>query len=574
MALMDSPLPQPALALSDGSLADSFVTARRTPHYLRAALAGLIGLLLCLPLAVRREAPALVLAVGGALLLIGACRLVRQARDLRPVLQLDDEGLWARGLPSPLAWLALEDATQVQRLGRVWLNLTLLHGVDTSSGRWRVFRPTAPRKLGVDLSLLDAADRGRAFEAVHRRLGQARSAAGAGPSRSALQAEQAEQFARELRALAPATWALFAVVAANVLVWLATVLRGLDVFRPDSAALFRWGANSAWAVTQDHDYRRLLASTLLHSGASHLLSNLLGLWVAGRFVNRLYGNAQFLLIYVGSALAGSVVSLHFSAQRQISVGASGAVFGVLGAFLVAMLFYRNRLPDHMGRRLVVSQLLFVGYSLTAGFLAKQGIDNAAHVGGLLGGALMAWLLIEKAGESPSVRRRTQRGLIASAVMGVLLVLGVRNTPLPPVNHREVFAMREALVILQPQLVAVWRAWQQDSEAVRDGRLAPATYMQALESRHVPAFQAMEQALALQARARSGNEAALTDAQLMVGVTRKIMALHIQRYRSPQDAATSDGLLAARVSELRQISQRMAAREAARKAGTQTPLRGD
>lgn len=56
MALMGSPLPQPALALSDGSLADSFVTARRTPHYLRAALAGLVGLLLRPPLAVRHDA--------------------------------------------------------------------------------------------------------------------------------------------------------------------------------------------------------------------------------------------------------------------------------------------------------------------------------------------------------------------------------------------------------------------------------------------------------------------------------------------------------------------------------------
>lgn len=554
-----------AQALETSDRVDSFFTTRRTSHYLTAALTGSLGLLLCLAGVALRNLPGMVLGLAGALLLYGAWTLVRHARDRRPVLQISSHGLTTRALPFGLAWHLIDDLAQVQRRGRVLMALTLREGTTLPGAAGRLFQRSGPALLQVDLSLLDASDRAMAFDAVHWHVAQARTAAGLGMTPSVRRAREVEQFAEELEALAPDTLALYGVVLINVLVWLVTVSRGLDVLRPDTEALFRWGANSAWAVTQDGEYRRLLASTLLHSGVSHLLSNLLGLWVAGRFVNRLYGNAQFLLIYIGSALAGSVASLHVSAQSQVSVGASGAVFGVLGAFLVAMFHYRDRLPARMGRNLLLSQFLFVSYSLLAGFFSKQGIDNAAHIGGLVGGALMAWLLVEKPGESPSIQRRTLRALGASAVMAVLLVLGIRHTPLPPVNHREVFATRDAMAVLQPQLEAVWRAWEQDNQALHLGKLTPADYIQALEGRHMPAFEAMEQTLAVHARARTGARETLADVRQLVGKTRNVMGLQIQRYRFPADAAVTDSLLASRIDELRQIGQRIAQRKSDQEA---------
>ncbi len=198
------------------------------------------------------------------------------------------------------------------------------------------------------------------------------------------------QFREDFEALAPRTWATYALIAVNVIVWGLMVLSGVDPFHPTSAMVLRWGGNTAFNV-QHGEWWRLLTATFLHSGVEHLMVNMIGLWLVGQTAERIYGHRLFLLVYIGAALVGSAFSLHVAALRGVSVGASGAVFGIAGALLVAVYEHRATLPKVFSKEMFTGIGFFLVYSLVQGF-AKPGVDNAAHVGGLLAGVVMAMVL--------------------------------------------------------------------------------------------------------------------------------------------------------------------------------------
>jgi rhomboid protease GluP len=308
------------------------------------------------------------------------------------------------------------------------------------------------------------------------------------------QQQAAADFEADLQVLTPVTWALYLMVGLNLAVWIANVVSGMGVMQPRPSELLAWGANSASSVVNDHQYWRLLSATFLHGGVIHLAFNMLGLWVAGQQLNRLHGNWNFLLIYLGSALTGSALSLHFSSQQSVSVGASGAVFGVLGALLVVMYQHRGQIPVLTGKNVLTSQGMFLAYALIQGF-AQRGVDNAAHIGGLLAGAALAWILVEKIDREAASGKR-----IATAAAGVLLCVAaiaglVATTRTPTVHHRQIFAFHAVLQRILPELQASEKAFQADALAFREKRLGEAQFIEAIAQTHLPAYQRIQVALA-------------------------------------------------------------------------------
>jgi rhomboid protease GluP len=132
-------------------------------------------------------------------------------------------------------------------------------------------------------------------------------------------------------------------------------------------------------------YWRLLSAPLLHGGFEHLVGNAVALFILGMVCEHAFGRGQFLVLYVLSGLAGSVVSLATSAGP--SVGASGAIFGLQGAAIVLFRTHRDRLLIR-DRRTGFVLLIWAIFTI-AGGLMNPYIDNGAHVGGALGGALLA-----------------------------------------------------------------------------------------------------------------------------------------------------------------------------------------
>lgn len=185
-------------------------------------------------------------------------------------------------------------------------------------------------------------------------------------------------FERRMRRLPPVTVAILVVL---VVIFLAEVRVGALASRE---AILAMGALARERVAAG-EYWRLLTAPWLHGGVDHLVGNGIALFILGMLCEAAFGPAQFVVLYVLSGLAGSVVSLAVSVGP--SVGASGAIFGLQGAAIVLFRLHRDRLLVR-DRRVGFVLLVWAIYSI-AGGLMQPFIDNGAHIGGALGGALIA-----------------------------------------------------------------------------------------------------------------------------------------------------------------------------------------
>lgn len=177
------------------------------------------------------------------------------------------------------------------------------------------------------------------------------------------------------------------LVDLNILLFVAMVLNGANVLLPDYATLIRWGANFR-PVTLEGEWWRLVTCCFLHIGVVHLLVNLYALIYIGLLLEPRLGKARFLAAYLLSGIAASTASLWWH-PLTISAGASGAIFGMYGVFL-AML--TTRLVEKSVRQtLLLSIAMFVVYNLMSGL--KEGIDAAAHIGGLVSGLLIGYAYV-------------------------------------------------------------------------------------------------------------------------------------------------------------------------------------
>lgn len=158
--------------------------------------------------------------------------------------------------------------------------------------------------------------------------------------------------------------------------------------------MIQCGAANTALITEQGEYYRLFTSMFLHFGMAHLANNMLVLFVIGDNLERAVGRVRYLLIYILSGLGGNLLSTWMEYRAGdllvVSAGASGAIFGVMGAMIYVLLVNHGRLEDLTVRQIVI----MAGFSLYFGF-TSSGVDNAAHVGGLISGFLLALLLYRR-----------------------------------------------------------------------------------------------------------------------------------------------------------------------------------
>ena len=224
------------------------------------------------------------------------------------------------------------------------------------------------------------------------------------------------------------TWVLLAAIAA---VFLVEMLLGGST---DSYVLLRMGAKYTPLIAAG-EYWRLFTSMFLHVGVMHLLFNGYALFIIGIELERLVGPGRFLSIYLLSGLFGSLASYAFS--DSLAAGASGAIFGIIGAQAAFFLVHRERLGTWGTRRLGNIALILV-LNLVWGFSQPGRIDNLAHVGGLLAGVALGWALAPRY-ELDTVRMqvldRNHLGRYWPALgLAVLLLLG--GTALVTAGYRD------------------------------------------------------------------------------------------------------------------------------------------
>lgn len=407
--------------------------------------------------------------LGGAGLGAGilAGNWLARALDRSPVIRLTQKGLVSNQLQAPIRWYEVADVDLEPQGGRCALRLRLHARAGRPDRRsfWSGRNPAVPH---VNLHRLSANERAQVLTMASAYVARDRALQGLGAMPSAALRKAAQAFDEQLERITPTPWSLVTLIGVNVAVWVAGVAAGFSVLRARPDQLFEWGANSASAVVLQGEWWRLLTATFLHGGILHLAFNMACLWFFGRLLLRLVGHGQFFLVYFASALCGSAASLHFSAQSAVSVGASGAVFGVLGALYACSRKYRDAVPEASTSKLKSGAAFFIFWSLAQGF-GRQGTDNAAHVGGLLCGLMMGWLML--AVFDPQARVRMREASLGAFIAAVAVVMATVATPLPKVWHHELFGAMRSVQQLAPDFALLARILK-DAQGERAGGRSP------------------------------------------------------------------------------------------------------
>jgi rhomboid protease GluP len=174
------------------------------------------------------------------------------------------------------------------------------------------------------------------------------------------------------------------LIIINVLMFILTAYLSGSIFYANSNVLVYLGAKHNYLIDRG-EYFRLITAMFLHGGLLHIALNMYALNAIGAMIERVYGKVKFILIYFTAGLTSSFLSYLFS--PGISVGASGAIFGLMGA--AAILGFKMR--DRGGRNFASSIVQVIAINLLLGFTIPN-IDNYGHLGGLLGGVLVTFII--------------------------------------------------------------------------------------------------------------------------------------------------------------------------------------
>jgi rhomboid protease GluP len=226
------------------------------------------------------------------------------------------------------------------------------------------------------------------------------------------------QFQQDLREVTPSVIWTWLFIGANIAIFASLVLvYHVSFMAPSAQDLLPWGANFA-PYTTSGEWWRLLTCMFLHFGLLHIGFNMWILKEVGPLVERLVGNTGFLILYLGSGLVASLASTWWNPEA-VSAGASGAIFGVIGALLGVLILGHGIIPKASLSRLRKVVTTFVFYNVYIG-LNSPGIDMAAHLGGL-GAGVLCGMAMTRTEMLDASEGREGRNLTAAAVCGLCMM---------------------------------------------------------------------------------------------------------------------------------------------------------
>ncbi|HEU4731117.1 MAG TPA: rhomboid family intramembrane serine protease, partial [Kofleriaceae bacterium] len=307
----------------------------------------------------------------------------------------------------------------------------------------------------------------------------------------------------------------YALIAANVLMFAVEVARGIDPVSPTPMQLRDLGASYP-PLTLGGDWWRLGASMFLHFGLIHIALNMVCLYQA-RVVEALCGHLGFAVVYLVAGLGGGVASL-IASPGNVTAGASGAVFGVYGAFAAFLVLRRSQIPEEVWQRTARSLASFLVINLVFG-LTASGISLSSHVGGFIVGFAGGATLLAGARADAQRTGRSLAILVAGLGLTALAVLTLRAPPLMPpaldrfdaVEHASITAYNAAVEraktgeIKDPELadfverevLAPYRKARADVLATRDipeGMRPLVDKLETYAAARIAAWEALEAAL--------------------------------------------------------------------------------
>lgn len=223
-----------------------------------------------------------------------------------------------------------------------------------------------------------------------------------------------------------------AIVAVNVVVFVAMVLSGVSAVQPRDLDLIHWGANTGRHTLSLQPWR-MLTSNYVHVGLLHLALNMWCLWNLGALAEQVFDRWTYFLTYTFCGLASSLVSVVFH-PGGLSAGASGAIFGLAGALISALYLGRLPIPRRVLKPILKSLVSFAAYNLFFGAIVPA-VDNTAHIGGLVSGLGVGAVLAPRLTSPPDERNPYRRlvFIIAAAALAAAIELA-RHLALRRFSH--------------------------------------------------------------------------------------------------------------------------------------------
>lgn len=198
--------------------------------------------------------------------------------------------------------------------------------------------------------------------------------------------KQAEEIDKVMKLSGSNLYATYTIIAINAIVFILMVINGAGIIEPNALVHIKWGSNFS-TLTLSGDWWRLITNVFIHFGVIHIIMNTYAFYTIGVYLEPMLGKAKYITAYLCTGVLASIASLWWHKDGVNSAGASGAIFGLYGVFLA--LLFTNLIPKKMRTALLQSIGVFVVYNLVYGM--KSGVDNSAHIGGLLSGLIIGFV---------------------------------------------------------------------------------------------------------------------------------------------------------------------------------------
>lgn len=236
------------------------------------------------------------------------------------------------------------------------------------------------------------------------------------------------------------------ILYANVLVFIVMAVAGVNVFDPPSTTLADWGGNLG-GLTLNGEVWRLFTCMFLHAGFFHLAANVYPLLLVGSVLEIHIGKVRYAVSYIVCGIMASISSVVYH-ENTVSVGASGAIFGLFGLLLSLLLTKSLNVSDSSRKNLLAAVGMFTVYNLIGGF-REEGIDNAAHIGGLVCGAIIGFLY------SPSLRHGESSRIATATIAGIALATALLLPSVFSTRHSEYYAVLEEFGDTEEKAVQIY-----------------------------------------------------------------------------------------------------------------------
>lgn len=201
----------------------------------------------------------------------------------------------------------------------------------------------------------------------------------------------------------------YSLIVLNIIIFFITAMFSSNMYQIDSSVLYKFGG----LVVGSNEYYRMITSAFLHAGFIHLLCNMYALYIVGSQVEQIFGKMKFILIYLISAIMGSLFTIVFSSPNVISVGASGAIFGLFGSII----YFGYHFRGYIGNAILSQMIPVVLLNLFIGFTTPN-IGTPAHIGGLIGGYIVSLALGANLDEDKSQKIN---GMIILIILTIFMI---------------------------------------------------------------------------------------------------------------------------------------------------------